>query len=70
MHNFRPAIAGYAFCYQLPSVYLVLTDSRPNNNASITIIKTSPYNIKALNETMERDGAIQVFSELENTYHV
>ena len=59
LYHLRPAIAGYAYCYQLPSVYLVLTNSR--DNTSITIIKTSPYNINTLHETMERNGIIKVY---------
>ena len=48
----RPAIAGYIYCYNLPTVYFVLNENTisTGGTVSITLIKTSPYNINKLDQ--------------------
>ena len=50
----RPAIAGYIYCYNLPTVYFVLNENNITNSGAgtvnITLIKTSPYNINKLDQ--------------------
>ena len=64
----RPAIAGYVYCYYLPSVYFVLdenTFSGSGGSASVTILKTSPYNIHKLDK--QQSGVITVIYRSTNS---
>ena len=63
--DFRPALAGYVYCYQLPSVYFVLNEkinektSQMGASPSVTIIKTNPFNINNL-DGITSSGLVEV----------